>query len=348
LYSFIIVDDEPEIREGIRDNIPWESLGFRFAGACADGNQALELIEREPPDVVMTDINMPFMDGLTLCERVLSVSPATKVLILTGYDDFDYARKALQLQAQDFLLKPLTPGEFKATLEKLKARLDEEHGARRDMELLKRQLEESLPLLKERFLNQLLAGGGPEASERALRLGLPFPASEAAYHVTLVDFDRRPEGPSFDLDILAERNLIERILDENSGGRGRTAVVFQDAEDRLALLSWTRDGQLLYRDALKTAETIRSRLLRAGFEPVSIGLGEPAASIPLLGESYQGARPARARPQPARQLAPGPPQTRPPARGAGAGGGRGGRAGARGGGAPGRGEKLRRGRRCPS
>jgi len=66
LYSFVIVDDEPEIREGIRDTIPWEELGFRFAGACANGNEALELVERSPPDVVMTDINMPFMDGLTL------------------------------------------------------------------------------------------------------------------------------------------------------------------------------------------------------------------------------------------------------------------------------------------
>lgn len=284
LYSFIIVDDEPEIREGIRDNIPWEEFGFRFAGACSNGSEALELIERDPPDVVMTDINMPFMDGLTLSERILAVAPATKVLILTGYDDFDYARKALRLQVHDFILKPLTPSEFKAALEKLKAKLDEEHGARRDIERLKRQLAESLPLLRERFLNKLLSGNCADAAERAAYFGLPLPTGGTAYHVSLLDFDKRPDGEEFDLDIIAERNLIEDALKESV-----PAIVFQDAEDRVVILSWAKDGDQLYRECLKAAETLRARFLRAGFEATSFGLGEPAADLSKLGDSYRDA-----------------------------------------------------------
>jgi len=289
LYSFVIVDDEPEIREGIQNTIPWEELGFRFAGACADGGEAIELIERDAPDVVMTDINMPFMDGLTLSERILAVSPSTKVLILTGYDDFEYARKALQLQVHDFILKPLTPSELKETLVKLKKKLDEDHGARRDLERLKKQLAESLPLIKERFLNQLLLFGVADAAERIAYFGLPLPTDGVSYHIALLDFDRRPEGEEFDLDLIAERNLIERMFDERSPGRPYPALLFQDAEDRTVILSWAPDGGLLYRESLKTTEMIRSRLLRSGFDPFSIGLGETTTSLECLCDSYQEA-----------------------------------------------------------
>jgi two-component system response regulator YesN len=283
-YSFIIVDDEPEIREGIRDNIPWEDFGFRFAGACANGNEALELIERDAPDVVMTDINMPFMDGLTLSERIKAVAPATKVLILTGYDDFEYARKALQLQVHDFILKPVTPSEFKSGLARLKEALDQERGARRDIDRLKRQLAESLPLLRERFLNRLVSGRSDGAAERIAYFGLPIPDEGVSYHVSLLDFDERSGGEAFDLDIIAERNLIEEALGERPA-----AAVFLDEEDRLAVLSWGKDADQLYREGLKTAESLRMRLQRAGFSAVSIGVGETAAGLDKLEGSYRDA-----------------------------------------------------------
>ncbi|MDR2028764.1 MAG: response regulator [Treponema sp.] len=157
-YSFVLVDDEPEIREGIRDTIPWEDLGFSFAGARANGFEALELAERIRPDVVMTDINMPFMDGLALADRLLSALADTKVLIISGYDDFEYARKALRLQVYDYIVKPISPGEFKNVLTKLKQTLDAEQESRRDLEHIKKQLAESIPLLRERFLVHLIEG----------------------------------------------------------------------------------------------------------------------------------------------------------------------------------------------
>jgi two-component system response regulator YesN len=232
----------------------------------------------------MTDINMPFMDGLTLSERIRTIAPAAKVLILTGYDDFEYAQKALRLQVHDFILKPLTPTEFKAALEKLRKTLDEEHGARRDIERLKRQLAESLPLLKERFLNRLLSGLTADAAERFAYFGLPIPVAGVAYHVTLLDFDERPEGEKFDLDIIAERNLLQEAFDAD-----HPATVFQDGEDRVVVLSWGPDGDLLYRECLKTAEALRARLRRAGFAAMSLGLGETAADLAKLGASYREA-----------------------------------------------------------
>jgi two-component system response regulator YesN len=177
LYTFILVDDEPEIREGIRNSIPWKELGFFFAGACADGYEALELAERIQPDAVLTDINMPFLDGLSFTDRLLTASPGTKVLIISGYDDFEYARKALQLQVYDYIVKPVTPGELRAILEKLRAALNREREERLNMNHIKEQLARSIPLLRERFLSRLVEGKieGEAARERIRYFGLPCP-----------------------------------------------------------------------------------------------------------------------------------------------------------------------------
>lgn len=286
LYSFVIVDDEPEIREGIRDNIPWEELGFSFAGACANGNEALELVERSAPDVVMTDINMPFMDGLALCERIAGLAPATKVLIISGYDDFDYARKALQLQVYDFILKPVTPTEFKATLASLKRRLDAERETRRDQERIRRQLEESLPLLRERFLNRLLAGETPaaEAGERLDYFGLSLPSKGACYLAMAAEIEDKGRGEEFELDVIAARNTADAALE----GEYR-CISFQDQSDRLVFLGWGQAPDSLYRESLKAAELLRSALARTGMETVKIGVGEAVDALALLGRSYQDA-----------------------------------------------------------
>lgn len=285
-YTFVVADDEPEIREGFRDRVPWAELGFRFAGACADGREALELAEREAPDVLMTDINMPFLDGLSLCERVAEVSPSTKVLILTGYDDFDYARKALKLQVVDFILKPVTPAEFRAVLGSLKARLDAERRAVGDLERLRSQLEESLPLLRERFLNRLAAGGpdGGDAAERAARLGVPFdPAADYGCAIAL-DFDRRSRGEQDDLAVLA----VRRAAEEAFPACVRRAS-FQGPDEKVAVLCWGSDGPLLYRECLKAALAARSRLAKAGFAGAAAGVGEAARGLEGTASAYREA-----------------------------------------------------------
>src|SRR5690606_6940635 len=98
---------------------------------------------RQKPDVVLTDIGMPFMDGLALTHELAARYPDIRVVILTGYDDFDYAQQAVKLQAVDYLLKPITSDELGAVLRKLQQELDKEHNHRRDYEQLQRRLSES-------------------------------------------------------------------------------------------------------------------------------------------------------------------------------------------------------------
>jgi len=286
LYSFVIVDDEREIREGIRDNIPWEELGFSFAGAYGNGAEALEALEKEMPDVVMTDINMPFMDGLALGERVLLSSPSTKLLILTGYDDFEYARQALRIKASDFILKPVTPRELRATLAALKRTLDEEDVEKRDLEQLKRQLEESRPLLRERFLNRLLVAEAPPADleGRLASLGIPIPADSGAFQVIAVESEARRAGEDLELDLIAARNSVVSALGQDWPG-----LAFQDPEDRIVVVSWGQSAEELYRENLKAAETLAARLSRSEGAPARVGVGEAVGELGALGRSYREA-----------------------------------------------------------
>jgi two-component system response regulator YesN len=289
-YSFIVVDDEPEIREGIRDSIPWEELGFSFAGACANGFEALDLAERIQPDAVLTDINMPFLDGLAFTDRLAAISPATKVLIISGYDDFEYARKAVQLQVYDYIVKPVTPAEFRAVLVKLKATLDEERAERLDIEHIKRQLAESIPLLRERFLAKLIEGklSGELIRERLAYFDLALPRAGSAYQCLALDFVHRREGADFDMDLLSHRNILEQSL-ESWGSAGAAGLLFQDREDRLILLIWGADTVRLYREGLKLAEFLCRDLLSLGFKDSVAGVGEPVEDLETLPVSYNQA-----------------------------------------------------------
>lgn len=291
LYSFVIVDDEPEIREGIRDTIPWEDLGFTFRGAFANGKEALEWVEQNPPDVLITDINMPFMDGLVLSELVLDRSPRTKVLIISGYDDFEYARKALQLQVHDYIVKPITPTEFKTTLVKLKTVLDHEREAEQDLERIKKQLAENLPLIKERFFNRLLSGSASEeeTQERFKYFGVSLQVPPMALHCMVFDFIRHHGGEGFDIDILRIKNIIIHNLTMHRSEAVPTEgwEVFSDEENRLVLLSWASEKQILFQENLKIAEYIQRQIGGLDLPPLGIGIGEPVVDLHLLPKSYR-------------------------------------------------------------
>lgn len=157
-YRILLVDDEEELRAGIRRRIDWESLGFTLAGEAANGQDALELAEQIRPDVVLTDIKMPFMDGLTLCRTLKQQLPAVRLVIFSGFDEFDYARQAIGMNVFEYLLKPITSAELSDVLVRLKKAMDEERVHRQDMEKLRRSYEENLPVLRGQFYTRLLSG----------------------------------------------------------------------------------------------------------------------------------------------------------------------------------------------
>lgn len=157
-YTVLLVDDEAEIREGIIRKIDWEAYGFEVIGSAENGKDALEIAEARQPDVVMTDVMMPFMDGLELGEKLIEMMPSVKLIIFSGADDFEYAQRALKMQAVEYVLKPIDAVEMGETLIRLRKKLDEEYEEKRNLETLRQHYIESIPVIREQFLVGLVDG----------------------------------------------------------------------------------------------------------------------------------------------------------------------------------------------
>ena len=128
LLKVFLAEDEVIVREALRDSIPWEQHGFVFVGEASDGEMALEMVRELKPDIVITDIKMPFMNGLTFSKYVSEELPDTKIIIISGYDDFEYARQAVELHVDRFLLKPVTKADMISALENTRRRIEEERA----------------------------------------------------------------------------------------------------------------------------------------------------------------------------------------------------------------------------
>ncbi len=195
MLRVFLVEDESVIREGLRDKIPWEQYGFQFVGDAADGEMALPLIRKLKPDVLITDIKMPFMDGLSLSEIVKEEFPRTRIIIISGYDDFEYARQAIVVGVDQYLLKPITRAALRNVLMELKEKIGQD-GEQKDYQARfqdEMQAFEQFPL--RRFFEKLLAGelSVKEIYEEASRLSLQITAS--CYNLmifTLFEKDGQP------------------------------------------------------------------------------------------------------------------------------------------------------------
>jgi len=119
MIKVVIVDDEKMIRDGLAYTMPWDEMGIEVAGTACDGEAALELIREKKPQMVLTDIRMPIMDGLQLLKAIKEEIPSIKVIILSGYDEFSYAQQALKYGASDYLIKPVDAMELRKVMEKL-------------------------------------------------------------------------------------------------------------------------------------------------------------------------------------------------------------------------------------
>ena len=137
-----IVEDESIVREGIRDMIPWEQYGFVFSGEAPDGEVALPMVRRIRPDILITDIKMPFMDGLSLSRLVNRELPDTRIIILSGYDDFEYAQQAIELHVDQYLLKPISRANMIKALEQTRSRIQEEREQKEYRQVFTREARE--------------------------------------------------------------------------------------------------------------------------------------------------------------------------------------------------------------
>ncbi len=158
-YKVLLVDDEEEIRSGISRSIDWNELGFDLVFEASNGMDALEFLEQNKVDILLTDIQMPYMDGISLCKNLRLTQPKLKIIIFSGFDDFEYARRAIEFNASQYILKPINSSELREVLAKIKEELDFSKEKEINDDILRRKYEESLPILKQLFLTKLLDGG---------------------------------------------------------------------------------------------------------------------------------------------------------------------------------------------
>ena len=183
MLKVFLVEDESVIRDGLRDKIPWEQYGFRFVGEAADGEMALPMIRKTRPDVLITDIKMPFMDGLSLSKIVSEEFPRTKIVIISGYDDFEYARKAIEVGVDQYLLKPITRLMMKKTLLELKEKIEQDMVQNDYQAQFQSEMHVYEQFSRRRFMERLLGGDMPvqEIYEEASRLSLEI--TEPCYNL---------------------------------------------------------------------------------------------------------------------------------------------------------------------
>lgn len=215
LYKVLIVDDEEEIRQGIIRKIDWEKYGFIVVGDAENGKDALEKTERLQPDIIMTDIKMPFMDGLELGEKIKDILPSTKIIIFSGSDELDYAHKAIKINVVDYVLKPINSNELIEVLKALKDKIDKEYDEKKNVEKLYEYYKESLPILKEKFLVGTIEGRIKSESlkKEAKELGIEF--NSPFVSVGVINTDSIKE--KIDEEELKEKLInisIKQILDE--------------------------------------------------------------------------------------------------------------------------------------
>ena len=136
-YKVLLVDDEEEVMDVIEHKIDWEQCGFTVIGRAQNGLKALEIAEKMQPDVVITDIKMPYMDGLELSRRLRKENPGIRIMILTGFDEFEYAKEAIQIEVEEYILKPIDAGNLKQVFGRIHEKIDREMDEKRNVDKLR-------------------------------------------------------------------------------------------------------------------------------------------------------------------------------------------------------------------
>ena len=290
MYKVFLVDDEIVVREGIRSNFPWEDTDFVLAGEAPDGEIALSMLQDVKPDILITDIRMPFMDGLELCRQVSRSMPWIYIVILSGYDDFAYAREAISLGVKEYLLKPVSGQELRSVLERIALRIQEDKRQQASLKAYREQMASSSRFLKEKLLTELYGGAN---GERILKSARSMQMNLLANHYLVMLLQPSPE-PESEEDMFSAQSVLERLTDGSGGaahlcrGYGGFSILVLGDNDMITQViynllenatKFARAGSTLYLGVTtidgKARVTVRN-----------LGDTIPAEELPLLLERF--------------------------------------------------------------
>ena len=272
-----LVDDEIVVREGIRESFPWDDTSYVLVGEAPDGEMALPMIRDTNPDIVITDIKMPFMDGIELCRIMKTQMPWIGIIVLSGYDEFEYARQCIQLGVREYMLKPINSDALKEALDKVSEQLKAERNTFIHAASLRARMESGGKLVKEKlvgslFNNEANEKDAPDVLTQLSTMGCPVPAA----FYTVIDAAFAP---------VEEGQAVADALSESSGvalpSPGRVGTRFlipgESAED-------------VEEQAYAFATTLARELERAGSSEIRVGIGEIVGKPEEIFQSFKTAR----------------------------------------------------------
>ncbi len=283
MYKVFVVDDEYRVKERLFNLSEWENSNFTFCGEASDGEMALSLISEMKPDIVITDIEMPFMNGIELAEILKSTMPWIRVIFLSGYDDFDYAKKALKMGVSDYILKPFKYEELRAIMDRVVEEIEVEKEANMTFLSMKGKLETIEALRKDNLFEQLISGriDTMEVIKNAKDLDIEILAK--AYMVLDVHITSNQV-----VDYLKIQYFCLNQLDKIS-----SVLWYYRLDDRLILILLGEDSKDIIEKSFSLASVIQYEVSKIIGHKGTIGIGQVVKRIGGISDSWHSANKAR-------------------------------------------------------
>ena len=286
-YKVILVDDEEEVIYVIKQKIAWDQLGFQVVGSATNGVKALELVEKTQPDVVITDIKMPYMDGLELSKRLNDDYRNIHIIIFTGFDEFEYAKEAVHLEVEEYMLKPINSQELTECLKRVKNSLDGEREEKLNVQKLENYFNDVLPILQTNLFVSLIEGRVDEGEYSkfvdSYKIDLKGPYyCCAVFHTSTHHVPENMEPLLLSMSV--EREIKERIAERINCREfiylGNTVLIIE--------LS-SKEKMVEFTDICDKFCKWVNRVIGA---VVTAGIGRMCDNILNINSSYEGAREA--------------------------------------------------------
>lgn len=216
----LIVDDEKYFRKALIVSVDWAAIGYEVCGEAENGMEALQKVELLLPDVIATDINMRLMDGLEFIQRLRGLKPDIKIIVISGYDDFEYVKRSLVLGVCNYIVKPVDPDEFTKTLVDITETIERERGLQERIDSLRSSLNSTLAVLKAQYISKILMGNVP-SDQKAIdtiladnRIALTQPPFLViSVEISMMQFEQWTPNDQ-KLWIYAVENITDELLSE--------------------------------------------------------------------------------------------------------------------------------------
>ncbi len=280
MYRILLVDDEILVRDAIKENIDWKGIGCELVGDCENGQQAAEFVKENPVDIVLTDILMPYMDGMELSHFLHDNYPDIVIVIFSGFGEFEYAKKAIQYNVSEYLLKPVTAMELTDVIEKMKKKVDEKRKEKKKIEKLTKASEsyhKNAQIIRSKAMEALVnCTANVEESLEKLR-GMGIELSAVRYRVAMFDIDLYSNMYQLDMEKRQESALMAFVLYNISDEivtREQAGYAYQEGGNRVCILfqeKWSRDFIATTREICRE---IQEKMKEVMGIDVSMGIGD--------------------------------------------------------------------------